>query len=104
MRWMLMLILQKSAEVTTLEAQINELNAAANTAQNMGRQMHELEVHIQLLDDELARQKGEKESVNALLRQVGGYFVMITFYQDIKEFGDCIHRNCSFHSNYLMPN
>ena len=84
MRWMLMLILQKSAEVTTLEAQINELNAAANTAQNMGRQMHELEVHIQLLDDELARQKGEKESVNALLQQVGGCFVMTTFYQDRK--------------------
>ena len=45
--------------------------------------MHELEVHIQLLDDELARQKGEKESAYALLQQVG-CFVMISFYQDRK--------------------
>ncbi|PAV73732.1 hypothetical protein WR25_04649 isoform D [Diploscapter pachys] len=63
------LLQEKSAEVTVLEAQINELNTTASTAQDMRRQMHELEVHIQLLDDELARQKGEKESAYALLQQ-----------------------------------
>ena len=63
--------LQKSAEVSTLEARISELTAAASVAQESSqKQVEELETRIQMLESELAMQVEERESASALLQEV----------------------------------
>ena len=58
--------------MTTLQGQLNNLTAAASVVQETSqKQVEGFEARIQMLESELARHAEEKESVNALLNEVG---------------------------------
>ena len=57
--------------MSTLEARISELTAAASIAQESSqKQVEELGTRIQMLESELVMQGEEKESASALLQEV----------------------------------
>ena len=62
---------QKSEEIVALEARINELTEIASAAEDSHRQIEEFKVQMQVYEAELARHAEEKESTNAVLKEVG---------------------------------